>query len=173
MPMQRRLRPYPVKHMQQTQGLHLLVSAGICGLTVPVKAANVAYPNTLSVVPTAMCAHLSYRPSQLDASIQVDDEVIANILPSVALYVPSPDVCGSEILPFASSGAMQDDLGDFSHDSGSLQIASTISSCNSLTLLRILLIMRTGNTKHHMQHKGEYLDDWAQPLLEINICHNF
>ena len=93
--------------------------AGVLGLACGVASAHIADADGVGVVAAGVGAVLVERAARLDHAVEVDDVMIADVLPSVAFGwrsgVPPADVGCLEVGAFFGGGAVDDDFIDLSH----------------------------------------------------------
>lgn len=94
----------------------MLGGAGVFGVTtVGGESADVAYSDAEGVVALAMGTYFLGGATDVDASVAIDDVMVAYFSVSLG-SMPAVDVGYCVVSAFGGGRAMDDDLGDFSHD---------------------------------------------------------
>ena len=96
------------------KGEPLRLGAGVGGVAVGIKAANIGDSDALEVVAGAVGADLLDRTASVDAAIGIYHIMIADVAPAEALVVAAYALHVAVGLG-AGGGAMDDDFGDGSH----------------------------------------------------------
>lgn len=99
---------------QLEEGEALGFGAGVGGVAVSIKAADISDADALGVVARTMGTDLFDGTASVDAAVGVDDIVIADVVPAEALVVATDALHGTVGIG-TGSGAMDDDFGDCSH----------------------------------------------------------
>ena len=96
------------------KGEALGVGAGVGGMAVGIQSADIGDSDGVCIVAGAMGADLLDRAASVDAAVEVDDIVIADVVPAEALVVAADALHGAVGIG-TGGGAMEDDFGDLSH----------------------------------------------------------
>ena len=99
---------------QLEEGETLGFGAGVGGVAVGIEAADISDANALGVVALGVCARLLDGSASMDAAIEVDDIVIADVVPAEGTVVSPYGFHRTDGIG-ARGGAMDDDFGDCSH----------------------------------------------------------
>lgn len=95
---------------QGEEGGALGRGARVGWMAVAVEAADIANTYGAAVVGAAVGAGAAERTPSLDASVEADNEVIADIGEMAVGNVPAADVGGGEVAALARGGAMDYDV---------------------------------------------------------------
>ena len=96
------------------KGEALGFGAGVGGMAVGIKAADIGDANAVGIMAFGVCARLLYRTASVDAAVGVDDVMIADVAPAEGTVVAAYALHGTDGV-WARGGAMDDDFGDCSH----------------------------------------------------------
>ena len=99
---------------QLEEGEALGFGAGVSGVAVGIKAADIGDADAVGVVAFGMCAGLLYRSANVDAAVGIDDIMIADVTPAEGTVVAADALHGTDSVG-ACGGAVDDDFGDCSH----------------------------------------------------------
>ena len=99
---------------QMEEGEALGFGAGVGGVAVGIEAADISDTDTVGVVAGAMGSDLLDGAARMDATIGIDDIMIADVVPAEALMVATDALHGAGGIG-KGGGAMDDDFGDSSH----------------------------------------------------------
>ena len=99
---------------QLEEGEALGFGAGVSGVAVGIKAADIGDAYAVCVVAFGMCARLLDRTASVDAAVGVDDIMIADVTPAEGTVVAADALHGADSVG-ARGGAVDDDFGDCSH----------------------------------------------------------
>jgi len=105
------------------QGCLLGRGAGVLGLAVAVKPSDIADAYGMGIVALAVGTGTLDGSACMDAAIEVDHEVIADVR-ELTFKVPLADLLDGNMLPFPRCGAVDNDLIDASHG-GQILVAET------------------------------------------------
>lgn len=99
---------------ERTKGGALFGSACVFRFLIGIKSTDVADADAVGIVIEAMGTNLLQRTASMNGAIAIDDEVVADALPSASL-VPTVDVGHGIVLALNRGGTMKDDFSDLSH----------------------------------------------------------
>ena len=88
--------------------------AGVGGVAVSIKAADIGDADALGVMARAMGTDLFDGTARADAAIMIDDIMISDVVPAETLMVAA-DALDCAVGIGSGGGAMDDDFGDCSH----------------------------------------------------------
>ena len=100
---------------QLEEGEALGFGAGVSGVAVGIKAADIGDADGVCIVAWAVGADLLDGTASVDTAVRVHDIVISDVVPAKALVVAADALHGA-IGIGTGGGAMEDDFGDCSHD---------------------------------------------------------
>ncbi len=112
---------------QRQQRCLLGCGAGVLGLAVSVKPSDIADAYGMGIVALAVGTGTLDGSACVDAAIEVDHEVVADVR-ELSLQMPLPDLLYGNMLPFPRCGAVDNDLIDASHGGQSLAAETGVST---------------------------------------------